>query len=169
MVTWCVLTTALCSFGAVQNEPAGPKRDRYLLLDERIIARTENAELTLGNVRKHPANPLFEEDKPWEKRFDNLYANVIYDEQEKLYKCWYSPFIIDTSAKGMTVAERRQKDYDEPDNREMAICYATSKDGIKWNKPEMGLVEFEGSKTNNILWRGKEGEGGEHWEGPLYR
>jgi len=166
MVILVMLATALCSFGDVQNEPAGQKRDRYLLLDERIIARTENAELTLGKVRKHPANPLFEEDKPWEKRFDNLYANVIYDEQEKIYKCWYSPFIIDISAKGMTIAKRKQKRYRAPDNREMAICYATSKDGIKWNKPEMGLVEFEGSKANNILWRGREGEGGEHWEGP---
>lgn len=166
MVILVVLATAQCSNGAVQNERAGQKRNRYLLLDARIIARTENAELTLGKVRKHPANPLFEEDKPWEQRFDNLYANVIYDEQEKIYKCWYSPFIIDTSAKKMTIAERKKLDYDTPDNREMAVCYATSKDGIQWNKPEMDLVEFEGSKANNILWRGKAGEGGEHWDGP---
>ncbi|MHC4690787.1 MAG: hypothetical protein ACYS5F_14315 [Planctomycetota bacterium] len=103
---------------------------------------------------KHKDNPLFEEDKPWEKRFDNLYANVIYDEQENIYKCWYSPFIVDNSSKGMTLQQRKEEKYRAPYNREMAICYATSKDGITWVKPELGLVEFEGSKANNILWRG---------------
>jgi hypothetical protein len=133
------------------------------LLDSRIIDATENVRLTIGKVQKHKDNPLFEEDKPWEKRFDNLYANVMYDEEEKIYKCWYSPFIKDLSSKGMTIEERYQKEY-EPPPREMAICYATSKDGIKWTKPDMGLVEFEGSKVNNILWRGGQGEGGT--EGP---
>ena len=31
------------------------------------------------------------------------------------------------------------------------ICYATSKDGVNWEKPELGLVEFTGSKKNNIV------------------
>jgi len=148
-----VLAVSLCSCEDPPNKSGGSERDRYLLLDSRIISETENAKLTIGKVQKHPANPLFEEDKPWEMRFDNLYANVIYDEQEEIYKCWYSPFIIDVSAKGMTIQQRREREY-HPPAREMAICYATSKDGIKWVKPEMGLVEYEGTKATNILWRG---------------
>jgi hypothetical protein len=31
-------------------------------------------------------------------------------------------------------------------------CYAESKDGIHWTKPELGLFEFNGSKQNNIVW-----------------
>ena len=31
------------------------------------------------------------------------------------------------------------------------ICYATSKDGVNWEKPELRLVEFNGSKKNNIV------------------
>jgi hypothetical protein len=31
------------------------------------------------------------------------------------------------------------------------ICYATSKDGITWEKPSLGLVEFKGSRNNNIV------------------
>lgn len=34
------------------------------------------------------------------------------------------------------------------------VCYAESGDGIHWNKPELGLVEFNGSKKNNIVWDG---------------
>ena len=33
-------------------------------------------------------------------------------------------------------------------------CYAESKDGIHWSKPELGLFEFGGSKRNNIVWSG---------------
>lgn len=31
------------------------------------------------------------------------------------------------------------------------ICYATSKDGIHWDKPALGLVEYKGSRQNNIV------------------
>lgn len=136
--------------------------DRHLLLDERIIEDVQNAELTLGTVKKHDANPLFGEDKPWERRFDNLYANIIYDEAEQLYKCWYSPFIVSHTTVGMTLEERKQEYGKHP--QEMGICYATSKDGIAWDKPELGLVDYDGNKTNNIIWRG----GGVHkdWGGP---
>lgn len=141
------------------------ERSRFLLLDDRVIDRTENAKLTVSTAQKHPNNPLFGEDKPWEKRFDNLYGNVIYDEEEEIYKCWYSPFIKDESAAGMTLAQRKAKKYRSPKFREMAILYATSMDGIRWEKPEMDLVDFEGSKANNILWRGRQ-ERESLWKGP---
>ena len=31
------------------------------------------------------------------------------------------------------------------------VCYAVSTDGVNWEKPELGLVEFNGSKRNNVL------------------
>ena len=30
-------------------------------------------------------------------------------------------------------------------------CYAESRDGIHWTKPELGQHEFNGSKRNNII------------------
>ena len=108
LATSVVASPGMSSGGAEKGNPALPGRDRYLLLDSRIVANTENAKLVLGNVQKHKGNPLFEEDKPWEKRFDNLYANVIYDEEEQIFKCWYSPFIIDNSSKVMTLEQRKE-------------------------------------------------------------
>ena len=163
MALCCVVLSAIGC--ATVTEPARQgagvdmKQSRFLLLDSRVVEKTENAALAVGMVKKHPANPLFEEDKPWEKRFDNLYGNVIYDADDGLYKCWYSPFIVDYSAQGMTLAERDGKRYQSPHNREMGICYATSRDGITWRKPELGLVDYEGSKDNNIVWRGPHGAG----------
>ena len=150
---------------AIEKNNDGVKRNRCLLLDSRIIEMVENAKLTVGTVKKHPSNPLFREDKPWEPRFDNLYANVIYDEQEKLYKCWYSPFIIDESTTNTLAEDRvnggkfRYMGDHTGRRREMGICYAVSRDGIRWEKPGLGLVEFRGSKENNIVWRGPHGAG----------
>lgn len=31
------------------------------------------------------------------------------------------------------------------------MCYAISKDGVNWDKPELGLVESHGSRANNIV------------------
>ena len=36
----------------------------------------------------------------------------------------------------------------EPGNH---VGYAESADGLAWTKPELGLVEFEGTKTNNLV------------------
>ena len=35
--------------------------------------------------------------------------------------------------------------------RRSCLCYATSTDGVHWDKPDLGLVEFNGSKHNNIV------------------
>jgi hypothetical protein len=37
-------------------------------------------------------------------------------------------------------------------SRPIAACYAESRDGVRWVKPRLGLVEFAGSKENNIVW-----------------
>jgi hypothetical protein len=133
--------------------------DKHLLLDSRVIDRTENVRLAVGVVKKHPANPLWGEDKPWEVRFDNVYANVIYDADEKLYKCWYNPFIVDGISSATAHAERSKSRYRPKKDRETGVCYATSKDGIKWEKPELGLIDFNGSKANNLILRDTHGPG----------
>jgi len=166
-----LLSSSLCmAMASAQNKAKCNaelnKHNKVLVLDSRIIDNVQNAKLTLGEIKKHPANPLFGEDKPWETRFDNVYANVIYDEEDKLYKCWYSPFIVDERT--TLIEENRRHPFytaylqTSPEGREMAVCYATSKDGLKWDKPELGLVEFEGNKNNNILM------GGRHFAGCYY-
>lgn len=146
-----------------QTVPTRFQETRYLVLDDRIIDEVIAAKLTLGEVTKHPQNPLFGEDRPWEPRFNNVYANVIYDLEDKLYKCWYNPFIIDERVTH-TPPEKRHPDFGNymdvtPNRREMGLCYAVSKDGIYWEKPELGLIEFDGSKQNNIVMRRVNGAG----------
>ena len=136
-------------------------RRKYLVLDSRIIDATEDVALRVGTSTKHPANPLFGEDKPWELRYDNLYPNAIFDEDNQLFKCWYNPFIVDTATAGTPPEQRASIAYTKVQNqrREMGLCYAASRDGISWEKPNLGLVEYEGSKENNLVIRASHGPG----------
>jgi hypothetical protein len=137
---------------------AGEPCKRYLFLDSRVVERIENAVVRVGRVRKDPRNPLFGEEKPWEARFDNLYANVVREPHTGLYRCWYSPFIVDEAVRTIPRAERNRKRY-RALKREMGVCYAESEDGFKWTKPSLGLVEFDGSRGNNLVCRGPHGAG----------
>lgn len=44
--------------------------------------------------------------------------------------------------------------YSSDDSDEQVTCYAESTDGIHFVKPELGLIEFAGSKRNNIVLKG---------------
>jgi hypothetical protein len=126
-----------------------PARGKYLLLDARVVEKVEGAKLRVGKVAKHPANPLFGEEHPWEHRFDNLYANVMLDEKEGLYRCWYSPFIYYTPS-----AKAKWKAPPPPPGQPshlMGVCYAVSKDGLRWEKPMMDIAPFQGQKTNLVV------------------
>jgi hypothetical protein len=138
--------------------------DRYLLLDSRIIAFTDNVCLVPGNVNKDPGNPLFTEEywadppKIWEARYDNLYPNVIYDSKDNLFKIWYKSFIRDASSETIPVKDRPNHKYSTAAaGRQRGILYAWSEDGIDWIKPTLGLVEFMGSADNNIVQLNFEG------------
>jgi len=137
---------------------------KYLLLDSRLIDKTEGVVLRVGKVTKHPANPLFSEEEPWEARYDNGYATVLFDEEKGIYKCWYNPFIVDPAVSKTPKEARDRVTYMEAQRktggvrgREFGLCYATSKDGIKWEKPLLDIVKWDGKPTN-ILLRGFPGQ-----------
>ncbi len=129
-----------------------------MLLDSRLIEEKRNVHLKVGSVQKHQANPLMVEDKPWEPRYDNLYANIHYDPAQQLYRCWYNPALVDPM-KNKTPPEKRAETPYNTQGWEVGICYAVSNDGLQWTTPELGLVEFAGSKANNIVLRGTCGAG----------
>ena len=153
-----VLALLGCCLGAA-GASAAPASRKYLLLDDRVVERVDNVRLRVGTVTKHPANPLFKEDRPWEVRFDNVYVNVTYDEATRRYQLWYSPFIVDELTTGTPVPKRPEVRYHSTPTREMGLCYATSSDGIHWDKPALNLIDFNGSKANNLVVRCSHGGG----------
>jgi hypothetical protein len=131
---------------------------RLLLIDDRYIHNVKNAVLGIGDLKKHEANPLFTEELPWEARFDNLYANVLFDGKDQLYKCWYSPFLTDDASQRTPIPERRGMRY-YSSGRRMGLCYAVSHDGLHWEKPPLGRIHFAGSDKNNIVLADVHGTG----------
>ena len=99
---------------------------KQLFIDDYIIAEMEALTKTFHPTKKYPENPIFTPETPWEKKmeFGIPLNRVLYDEKEQVHKMWYG---------------------------DQTLCLATSKDGIKWERPNLGLVDFEGSKENNIL------------------
>ena len=111
-----------------------------LVVDDLLIESMEGVRRLLHPARKLP-DPVLEADQPWEGVRVYVYGTISYDADEGLFKMWY------LARMGPGFEERcpgllRQGD---------VILYATSPDGIQWDKPHLGLKEFDGSMENNIV------------------
>lgn len=112
--------------------------------------KMSNAKIKVNKAIKEKTL-LFKEEEEWEVRFDNSYPNVFYDDIKKIYRCYYSTFTKDDESSKYSLEERKNRQYKPTTNRIVSLCYAESKDGINWIKPKLNLVEFNGSKENNII------------------
>lgn len=142
--------------------------NQYYFFDRGILNgyRMANVTVEVNRLKKDiQNNPLFWEDyfsdspRRWEVRYDNGYPNVIYDEECGIYRCYYTLFTYDESSAATTLEQRKDAVYKPKESRITSLCYAQSKDGIHFEKPSLGLIEFEGSKENNILLRYAHGTG----------
>ncbi|MDP6118555.1 MAG: hypothetical protein QF437_07000 [Planctomycetota bacterium] len=117
---------------------ADEKRISLLAIDDVSIPFTHNLRLEVNRPVKHPDNPVLAPgtgDMP-DSYAAQFYGSVIEDEGK--FRAWY-------------VAMPREF-LDEPDSfKHLRPAYAESEDGIHWTKPELGLVEYKGSKKNNLV------------------
>jgi hypothetical protein len=124
-----------------------PENDKVLMLDRRVVVRSVNAQLVPGTPVKEPRNPLFPADKPWENSMNNLYPNLLWDEEEQIFKLWYKCVLADPEA----IAKM-----DNPSTVHDVgwyLLYATSKDGLTWDKPVLDLHRYDGKSETNIVAR----------------
>lgn len=124
-----------------------PDDFKLLMIDPRVITSAENARLVPGQVSKEPRNPLFQADKPWENSMNNLYPNLLWDEDEKLFKLWYKCVLADPEA--IAKMDRPSTVHDVG----WYLLYATSADGLAWTKPALGLHAYDGNANTNIVAR----------------
>ena len=122
---------------------------KQLFFDDYLIESLSNARQVLNPAIKVDDNPVLRPERPWEGT--SMTPNkVIFDPKDQVFKLWYS-----TS----TTTVRLENGKPVPggaaglllDTRGQVTCLATSKDGVYWERPSLGLVEFEGSTDNNIL------------------
>ncbi len=115
---------------------------RELFVDDYLIERRLGLELRLH----HPVakEVVLVRDAPWEGSGSDF--EVLLHEPG-LIRMYYMGAEL-TNADGTKL----QFDPVTGGKREVYACYAESKDGIHWTKPNLGLFEFHGSKDNNIVW-----------------
>ena len=124
--------------------PAKPQSEivvsnhRQLLFDDFFLAMppsshpeqlARNIRWTLGSVQKHPQS-IFSGQPPWEDA--KQWFNILHD--GGLYRLWYN-----STVEG---------------NRGLRVSYAESQDGIEFKRRELGVVEWNGSKNNNLVYLG---------------
>lgn len=114
----------------LSTTPTDIGNNRQLFVDDFWIAESNGVQRLLHEPQRRQValNP----EHPWETG-GLSYLTAFYD-QGKI-RGWYraDPIIQDSDFNSIT-------------------CYAESDDGIHWTKPDLGLVEFQGSKNNNIVW-----------------
>jgi len=83
-------------------------------------------------LKVHPPavdpNPAILPDRPWEASYLSPYASFI--QEDGVYRCWY-----ENGSPGAS----------------FGLAYAESADGLTWHKPDLGLVEWKGSRQNNLV------------------
>ncbi len=127
--------------------------DDYLV-DNRFALKyaQESPEMVLRKFhppRKHPGNPLLRWSgtvAPEKPRGGPSYVSVQRNPGSGLFRMWYQDNIPRPDSKPGTALYST------------AIGYADSRDGIEWRQPRLGLIEVNGSRENNLVWRGLESD-----------
>lgn len=99
-------------------------QNTQLLIDDYLLEDLGGAVRTFHQAEK--TGKILTPEYPWEG-VAYVYGTVLYDEEEACYKMWYQ---ISNSL----------------------VAYATSQDGVNWEKPlNLGAYKYDGSTDNNII------------------
>ena len=108
---------------------------RELFVDDYLVERMSGR----ADLRLHHPTPrevVFETDRPWE---GNGCAYISIFEDDGLFRMYYKAWRI------------HLKEGEGVPDTGLYIAYAESDDGVNWRRPELGLVEHQGSTANNLI------------------
>lgn len=126
----------LCAASVFAAEPIDIGNRRELFVDEYLID-SQTGDIALTLQQPEPREVVLTTDQPWE---GNTCAYYSLFQDGDLYRMYYRGSHWDEQTRKGTHRE--------------VTCYAESRDGIHWVKPDLGLFEFEGSSANNIVLDG---------------
>lgn len=130
-----ILVALACSWAAAENAiPIGSRLE--LFVDDFLIETLTDAELVLHQPQAREV--ALDHDRPWE---GNVCCGHTVFQDGDLFRLYY---------------RGRHHDWTLKRETHWFGCYAESADGVHWTRPELGLVEFQGSKKNNIILEGKD-------------
>ena len=132
-----ILANYLSPHTIITKSPAALDIGRRLELfvDDFLIEQMKGVNLALH--RPFAREVAMVHDKPWEGNTCGYYT--VFKDGD-LYRMYY-----------------RGWNHDQKTQRQLhkaMVCYAESSDGTNWTRPNLGIVEFNGSKDNNIILKG---------------
>ncbi|MBP9225383.1 MAG: hypothetical protein KBF76_16040 [Verrucomicrobiales bacterium] len=135
-----LLTALTIPVNAGVSVDGGPetKEAVFFSFDDHAIPWRNNVFVTPVTATKHPDNPVLRRGP--EGAPDHGHA-ILYGTVMKLdgkFRMWYLGMFETEVKSGQAPGWWRP------------MCYAESDDGITWTKPDLGLVDFNGNKKNNI-------------------
>ncbi|PYV12812.1 MAG: hypothetical protein DMG07_16255 [Acidobacteria bacterium] len=110
---------------------------KLLFLDGEVVEARENVAEGFHPARK--MGPVLKPERPWEDPWIQIRTAPSWNPQKNVWMLWYF------CAGG--------------------IAYAESPDGLSWERPDLGIREFKGSRHNNLLPKSYEGEPETTWSG----
>jgi len=120
---------------AIAADPVAIGDRLELFVDDHLIGKTEG-DVSQALILPEPKEVVFTTDEAWEGNTSGYYTVF---QEPGLYRMIYRGWQHDAKKKAA--------------HKEIT-CYAESKDGVHWTKPNLGLFEYNGSKENNIVWMG---------------
>jgi len=138
-----VLILAACSASLLgRPQAAGLEigHRKQLFIDDYIVESTQGVNRRLHRLERHSGNPVLVGDRPWERWLVSPNGRaVLFDGETGEFKMWYMASHLEEGA---------------PGGFRYKVGYAVSRDGHNWRKPNLGQVDWEGSRDNNLIPRG---------------
>jgi hypothetical protein len=122
----CILLYVIGVARCNGQQAASNAHQRLLFLDPSVIEKSSGVVLRVNPPVR--MEPIIVPDRPWEHLMITFYVSVI-QEGGKI-RLWYTC---------------------RDDENKANLAYAESEDGIHWVKPNLGIVDYHGSKENNLV------------------
>ena len=106
-------------------DPVPVGRQKQLFLDDQLVESRRGVYSLVNQPLKYAGNPVLQMDRCWGADMDFGHSNLIYDQEEKIYKMWNQ--VVDYLWK------------------ENLLGYYTSTNGIDWEAPAVGQFDFRSS------------------------
>jgi hypothetical protein len=110
---------------------------KILFIDGAVVEQRADVEEIFHPARK--AGPVLKPERSWEGPWIQIRTAPSWNPEKKVWMLWY----FCASGTG----------------------YAESRDGLRWERPELGLREHDGSRRNNLLPSSHDGDPNSSWSG----
>lgn len=134
LIGWSLFGWLTVSVVAEDQQPLKIGRTRQLFFDDREMASQSGVRRIWHTPEKATA-PVFKKERAWEGSGPYIFGTVLRDADSGTFKLWYNCYV------------GGRPDY--------YTCYATSRDGLKWDRPACDSVSDPRlPKGNNVVMLG---------------